>query len=418
MVGRRGLVIVAALLLLAALVARGGRETSSRPVASGGWQTTSRADLARTVATMSARLDEDPADATAAVALAEALLRLARVDSDPEHAVRAERALRRALDANPRHYLVRRELGAVLLSQHRFREAIAEATALQRERPDDVWNDGVLGDAHLELGEYDAAFDAFDRMVAVRPNAAAYARVSYARELQGDRQGAIRLMAMSLEATSANDPESQAWHEVQLGQLTLDHGDVADARRHFERAQFLFPSYGPAVEGQVRVLIAEQHLDEALAVATRQTAVRETATLAVLAGDVARALGRNEEAERHDAAAERLLQYEPAALALFLADRDRDVPRAVEIAQAAASIRQDIYTEDALAWSLFKAGQHTEALRTITRALRTGSRDRRLLAHAAAIHLAVGDIRLGDGYGGQGRPQGPMPNARSTDTTK
>ena len=120
-------------------------------------------------------------------------------------------------------------------------------------------------------------------------------------------------------------------------------------------------------------------------------AVRETATLAVLAGDVARALGRNEEAERHDAAAERLLQYEPAALALFLADRDRDLTRAVEIAKAAVSIRQDVYTEDALAWSLFKAGQHTEALTTIKRALRTGSRDRRLLAHAAAIHLAVGD---------------------------
>jgi tetratricopeptide (TPR) repeat protein len=394
-------VIAAALLLLAALVAR-GRGTTSQPVASGAWETTSHADLARTAETMSARLDQDASDATAAVALAEALLRLARVDNDPAHAVRAERALRRALDTNPRDYLVRRELGAVLLSQHRFREAITEAKALQRQRPDDVWNDGVIGDAHLELGDYDAAFDAFDRMVAVRPNAAAYARVSYARELQGDREGAIRLMAMSLEATSAKDPESQAWHEVQLGQLTLDSGDVTEARRHFDRAQFLFPGYGPAIEGQVRVLISERRLDEALALAVRQLASRPTGTLAILAGDVARALGRHEDEARHYAEAERLLQYEPAALALFLADRNRDVTRAVEIAKAAASIRHDIFTEDALAWSLFKAGRHTEALTTIQRALRTGSRDRRLLAHAAAIHLAVGDIRRRHGYGGQG----------------
>ena len=382
--------IVAALLLLVALVAR-GRGGTSRPPTSGAWKTTSRADLARTVETTSARLDEDAADATAAVALAEALLRLARVDNDPALAVRAERALRRALDANPHDYLVRRELGTVLLSQHRFREAINEATALRRERPDDVWNDGVLGDAHLELGDYDAAFDAFDRMVAVRPNAAAYARVSYARELQGDREGAIRLMAMSLEATSAKDPEAQAWHEVQLGQLTFDGGDVPEARRHFDRAQFLFPDYGPAIGGQVRVLISERRLDQALALAVRQLASRPTGTLAMLAGDVARELGRHEDEARHYAEAERLLQYEPAALALFLADRDRDVTRAVEIAKAAASIRQDIFTEDALAWSLFKAGQHTEALTTIQRALRTGSRDSRLLAHAAAIHVAVGD---------------------------
>jgi tetratricopeptide (TPR) repeat protein len=392
---------MAAMLMLVVLLVHGGAGTSGR-AATGTSKTTSRVDLAHTVDMLTAQLDEDPADAAAAVALAEAWLRLARVDNDPSLAVRAERALRRVLDANPRDYLARRELGAVLLSQHRFREAIPEATASRRERPDDVWNDGVLGDAHLELGEYDAAFDAFDRMIAVRPNAAAYARVSYARELQGDREGAIRLMAMSLEATSATDPESQAWHEVQLGQLTLDGGDVAEARWHFDRAQFLFPDYGPAIEGQVRVLISERRLDQALALAVRQLASRPTGTLAMLAGDVARELGRHEDEARHYAEAERLLQYEPAALALFLADRDRDVARAVEIAKTAASIRQDIYTEDALAWSLFKAGHHTEALTAIKRALRTGSRDRRLLAHAAAIRLAVGDIRLRDGYGGQG----------------
>jgi tetratricopeptide (TPR) repeat protein len=382
MAGRRGLVVVAMMLVLAALVVGGGRSTS-RPAATS--TSTSRADLAQTVDRMTTRLDDDPADATAAVALAEAWLRLARVDNDPSLAVRAERALRRVLDTNPRDYLARRELGAVLLSQHRFREAIAEATALRRERPDDVWNDGVIGDAHLELGEYDAAFDAFDRMMATRPNAAAYARVSYARELRGDRDGAITLMTMALEATSAADAESQAWHEVQLGQLTLDRGDVADARRHFDRAQFLFPAYGPAVEGHVRVLMAERCWDDALARAVGALDQRETGSLAVLAGDIAHTLGRPEQAERHYAAAERLLQYEPAALALFLANHDRDIPRAVAVARAALAIRQDIFTEDALAWALFKAGEHAEALTTIERALRTGSRDARLLAHAAAI---------------------------------
>ena len=396
MVGRRTLLIAGSIaLLIVTLLIRVRHDRGSSSVSP--TATTSRADLARTVKTMTARLDDEPADTTAAVALAEALLRLARVDNDPSAAVRAERALRRALDGKPRDYLARRELGAVLLSQHRFREAIAEATVARADRPDDVWNDGVLGDAHLELGEYEQAFDAFDRMVAKRPNAAAYARVSYAKELQGDREGAIRLMAMSLEATTASDPESQAWHEVHLGQLLLDNGDEADARRHFERAEFLFPDYGPAIEGRVRVLKAEGRFDDALVLASDQLSKHQTGALAVLAGDLARALGRLEDAERFYQSAEYLLRYEPAALALFLAEHDRDTLRAVDIAKAAVSIRGDIFTEDALAWALFKAGDVSGARQAIERAMRTGTRDRQIRAHAAAIDQDKGQRSKGKG---------------------
>ena len=38
-------------------------------------------------------------------------------------------------------------------------------------RPDDVWNDGVIGDAAIELGRYDEAFAAFDRMASLKPTA-------------------------------------------------------------------------------------------------------------------------------------------------------------------------------------------------------------------------------------------------------
>ena len=69
-------------------------------------------------------------------------------------------------------------------------------------------------------------------MNARKPTAASYARASYARELQGDRAGAIRLMQLSTEATPASDPESQAWHHAQLGYLLLDAGRVADAGSH------------------------------------------------------------------------------------------------------------------------------------------------------------------------------------------
>ena len=53
---------------------------------------------------------------------------------------------------------------------------------------------GVIGDALIELGRYDAAFAAFERMVTLRPSLASYARIAYARELVGDREGAVEAM--------------------------------------------------------------------------------------------------------------------------------------------------------------------------------------------------------------------------------
>ena len=87
-------------------------------------------------------------------------------------------------------------------------------------RENDAWNYGTLGDAYLELGEWDQAFDAFDTMVRLRPDAASYARVAYAHELQGRLPAALRLMRMAAEATSPHDAESRAWHYAQVGHLS------------------------------------------------------------------------------------------------------------------------------------------------------------------------------------------------------
>ena len=79
---------------------------------------------------------------------------------------------------------------------------------------------------------------------------------------------------------------------------------------------------------------------------------------------------------------------EPALLARFLADRGRSPEEAVRIAESAAAVRHDIFTEDALAWALFKAGRVSEARAASARARRTGSRDARIVAHAREIDSA------------------------------
>ena len=160
---------------------RGRVDTSARPIGVPGAPTTSRGDLDARVKDMTARVNSHPDDVRAATLLAEALVRQMRVTGNAGLAIRAEQVLKQALVEDPANYDANRMLGTLYLSQHKFREAIAVAEKNRNARPADSVNYGAMGDGHLELGEYTQAFDAFDTMMQLKPSAAAYARVAYAR---------------------------------------------------------------------------------------------------------------------------------------------------------------------------------------------------------------------------------------------
>ena len=251
---KTGIVIVAAVAIgaLAAAAMRPERvKVAKAPLPR--MQGTSPHDLDAALAVARTRLAADPADAPAAIRAAEILLRKARVARNGGYASQAEQALEALLDQEPSEYSALKMLGAVYASQHRFREAIAVANRAIALQQKDAWNYGTLGDSYLELGEWDRAFDAFDTMVRLRPDAASYARVAYAHELQGDLPEALRLMRMAAEATSPHDVESLAWHYAQLGNILLKVGDADGAAREFARADYVFPGHPDARDGQLQV---------------------------------------------------------------------------------------------------------------------------------------------------------------------
>jgi tetratricopeptide (TPR) repeat protein len=369
------------------------REAAPAAIGAPGGPSTSRAELERTVASLEARIAREGATPLLAPRLADVLMRQARVASNPGLAVRAEDVLRQALDQDPTHYESTRMLATVLLSQHRFREAIAIAERASRMSPRDGWNFGVIGDAHLELGEYDEAFGAFDRMMRLRPSAAVYGRAAYARELQGDLEGARRLMQMAADATGPDDPESQAWHYAQVGDLYFQMGRLGDAEREYARADFTFAGHPFAVAGLARVEAARGNLAAALDRYRAAMASQPTPETAARIGELETRLGRTDAASRAFALAENGWRYdtpEPTHLARLLAARGRAAD-ALAAAERAAAARRDIFTMDALAWASFEAGRLGAAQQAATAALRTGTRDRAILYHAAAIADAAGD---------------------------
>jgi len=390
--------VIVCAIVAAGAYARSARPTrayAAMPLSAGtpGGAPTSREGLTQTITALERRLADEPGSGLAAARLADALLRQARATGNGGLAIQAESVLRTALAAGP-SYEAQRMLGAVLASQHRFRDAIAAAEQARTIEPSDAWNDGVIGDAHLELGDYDAAFTAFEAMMRQRPSAAAYGRAAYARELQGDLDGARRLMQMALDATSAHDPESQAWHHAQLGDLHYQLGHLAAADREYRHAAFTFADHPLALAGLARVDAARGDLTAALAGYATLMASAPTPEYAARMGELEQTLGRAGDATRHFALAEqgwRTDMPEPAHLARLLArDRDR-AGEALTIAEQAATSRQDIFTMDAVAWAALRAGKVPRAVEASRLALRTGTRDRAILYHAAAIAAAAGD---------------------------
>ena len=359
---------------------------------------TSRAELTSTVSAMTDRLGREPGNAAAAVSLANALIRLQRVNNDGRAVIVAEQHLRTLLSQQPDQYDARRMLAAVLLSQHRFGDAIAEANRAMAIDPRDAWNYGAAGDGYMEVGDYTRAFEAFDRMGQLQPGPPAYARTSYALEIKGDLDGALEYMRRAADGTSPNDAESQAWHFAQVGELLMQLGRTTEARREFERADATFPGHPLAVTGLARVKMIDGDLAGARLMLQTQLAKTATPDLAIAVGELSDALGDQERAGQYYQMAEQIERgawgnglRQPQVLAKLLAERPGRTGEAVSLAEEAARSRSDIATMDTLAWAYFKNGQLSEARRASSQATATGARDSRLLWHAAEIAAASED---------------------------
>lgn len=283
-------------------------------------------------------------------------------------------------------------LAAVLLSQHRFRDAIAEANRAMAIDPRDAWNYGAAGDGYMELGDYAHAFEAFDRMGQLQPGPPAYARTSYALEIKGDLDGALEYMRRAADGTSPNDAESQAWHFAQVGELLLQLGRAGDARREFEHADATFPGHPMAVTGLARVKMIDGDLAGARLMLQTQLAKTATPDLAIAVGELSDALGDPSRADQYYQMAEQIERgawvnglQQPQVLAKLLAERPGRTGEAVSLAEDGARGRVDIATVDTLAWAYFRNGQLPDAQRASTQALRTGTRNARILCHAEQI---------------------------------
>jgi tetratricopeptide (TPR) repeat protein len=180
-----------------------------------------------------------------------------------------------------------------------------------------------------------------------------------------------------------------------VGDLLFRLDRLDEAAAQYQLANRIFPDHPFALMGLARLAAARRRDAEALSLAQRVLDRAPSLAVAAFIGDLHARTGRHADAERFYRAAEiigRESSTNDESLAGFLAERGRRVHEAVAAAEAAARLRQDVRTLDALAWAYFRAGRLHEAKVAAVQALRTGSREKPLVYHAAAIEAALGNV--------------------------
>lgn len=331
--------------------------------------------------------------------LASAYMQKARETGNFALNAKADAALNRTLEIDPNNYDALKLRAKLLLTYHRFREGLELAQRAQTIRPNDHDVYGALTDAYVELGEYPAAIEAAQRMVDLRPDSSAYARIAYLRSLHGDTEGAIAAMQVAVKSANPKDPEAVAWSRVHLGLELANAGSWDQAEREFDKALLTFPGHKLALDAKARSRIATGDLSGAIQIYEREQSSAASADVALALGDLYAQTDRQREAlkqyemfeslERENVIAENSWHH----MINYWLDHDKNVGLALNRAKQEYDSRKDIFTCDSFAWALFKSGRFAEARRVMKEAMRTGTRDPRLLYHSGMIADALSERR-------------------------
>jgi tetratricopeptide (TPR) repeat protein len=352
--------------------------------------------LEASIAALQQRVRLRPGDFRGLASLGIAYVAQARVSGDPSWYPKAEEALARSLRLNDEANVdALLGLGTLALARHDFAGALAYGRSAAELNPYGADAYGVIGDAFVELGRYEEAFEVFQTMVDTRPDLASYARVSYVRELLGDVPGAVD--AMELAFGAAGTPSDRAWTTYRLGELAFGSGDVRTAVRWYERGRDLDPSFVPNLAGLAKVAWARGRSELATRRYGEVVARYPSPEFVIALGDLYRVTGRDDLAAEQDDVVRAMHELAVAngvnvdlELALFDADHG-DAPAALEAAEAEWSRRHSVHVADALAWSLYANGRYDEAAAYADRALELGTRNALFFFHAGMIRLEVGD---------------------------
>ncbi len=353
-----------------------------------------------------ARVERDPEDTRSQNALAEYYLQEVRESGNEDYLPRALATARASVEA----VLPERNVGGLTalahseFSNHDFAAARDHAIALITLNPGKSEPFAILGDAQLELGDYDAARKAFAEMERLGPDdPGTHTRLARAAFLRGQTDEASAHLSRALELLLGQPDaprEAVAWCRWQLGEVAFSVSDDEKAERFYREALAASPNSFRALAALGRLSAGRGDLPAAITLYEHAVRIAPDVNSMAALGDLYTQTGHAADAAVRFELVEQLGEHSRKVhdppfnrnLALFHADHDLKAEEAYALARGEyAAGRHDVYGADALAWTALKAGRIAEAQSAMKDALRFGTRDARLFYHAGMIARAAGE---------------------------
>lgn len=358
------------------------------------------------------RLQRDPDDITARNRLAGCYLRRFRESGDDRDLTLSAKAAAESLRSvpGPENTAGLAARAHAVFALHGFAAARDIGRQLVELEPDKRIGQEILGDALLELGDYAAAADAYDRMLKLEegePDLSTESRFARLALLRGDVAAAREHFDAAIEfanmITASTGPGVRAWCQVQAGQLAFNTGDWAGAETHYQAALSAKPQDWSAIDHLAELRAAQKRYGESVALYEALVGRVPRPELFQALGDVYATMGEREKAAEAHATA--LRKYRAAAdagsshyfhhLAGFYSDVEPNPTEALKWARKDLGVRHSSYAYDGLAWALYQSGDYKAAAETEDHALIVPTKDAHLLYHASLIYYRAGDAAKG-----------------------
>lgn len=353
---------------------------------------------------------QDPDDIFNYDRLSSAYVQKARESGDITYYQLAETGLKKSLALESKHADAApafAELAAVYYAEHRFAEAAQEAQAAILISPA-ASAYATLGDARLEMGDYDQADSSYKHLqdssaAATGPSRAPY--LSATRQagldwIHGQTSSSIAELQHAIQvATPLHLPaENIAWTHFMLAEQFFQCGKLDRAEAEATLSLAAYPRYHRALAEMGRIRVAQGRFPDAIRYYTQAIGIIPLPIYAAALGDVYARVDDKSNAGKQYELVEYIgkisalnKQVFNRELAMFYADHDRELPKALELARKELEVRHDVYTHDALAWALYKNGRTSEAKDEMDKALQMGTQDALLMYHAGVIQRRSGD---------------------------
>ena len=354
------------------------------------------------------RIQTQPNDQKSKLALSALFIQEGRITGNHDYYdMAAMKYVEDVLKADSNNFEALLYKAVILLSQHRFTDAIDYAEKVKKLNPYNAFTYGILVDGSIEMGNYEAAVEYSDKMVSIRPDIRSYARISYLREIHGDYPGAIEAMKLAIGAGIPGD-ETSEWARVQLGKLYEHTGQLKEAEVQYRIAEEQRPHYAQALEGLARIAEANKNYTEAASLLKRAdaeatdygfrlglsriyTLIGDEKQAANILEEVIKEMKADAEMESRSDKGSHHADQELAEAYLIKGDVEKALKHAfIEYERRPGNIE----VNEQLAWTYYHGKQYTKALQHIQTALSTGSKNPTLLHRAGLISAKIGDTSL------------------------